>query len=128
MICSLVLNLQYKKSFCGERKSIFHHFQRAFSCQKLSQTSEVIFKDFRDCLNLFITLDMFLFNWVAFDFSKPRWIALNVSSTGVINSRSHQNSWKLKTLVNNHLKNQSRIGTSWSVSMKRSGFILHTFL
>ena len=29
--------LKNEKSFCREIKSIFHHFQRAFSCQKLSQ-------------------------------------------------------------------------------------------
>ena len=29
-----------KKSFQGERKSIFHHFQKTFSCQKLSQNWE----------------------------------------------------------------------------------------
>ena len=32
--------LENKKSFCGEIKSIFQHFKKAFSCQKLSQTWE----------------------------------------------------------------------------------------
>ena len=31
-----------EKSFWGEIKSISHHFQRAFSCQKLSQTWECV--------------------------------------------------------------------------------------
>ena len=30
--------LESEKSFWGEIKSYFHHFQRVFSCQKLSQT------------------------------------------------------------------------------------------
>ena len=36
--------LEYKKSFQSEMKSIFHHFQRDFSYQKLSQTWECAFK------------------------------------------------------------------------------------
>ena len=32
-----------EKSFWGEIKSIFHHFKRAFSCQKLSQNWECVF-------------------------------------------------------------------------------------
>ena len=32
-----------EKGFWGEIKNIFHHFQRAFSCQKLSQTWECAF-------------------------------------------------------------------------------------
>ena len=36
--------LENKKSFSGEIKSIFHHLQRAFSCQKLSQTWGCTFK------------------------------------------------------------------------------------
>ena len=36
--------LENKKSFSGKIKSIFHHFFRAFSCQKLSQTWESAFK------------------------------------------------------------------------------------
>ena len=31
--------LENKKSFQGEIKSVFHHFPRVFSCQRLSQTS-----------------------------------------------------------------------------------------
>ena len=36
--------LENKKSFWDEIKSIFHHFQRAFNCQKLFQTWECAFK------------------------------------------------------------------------------------
>ena len=36
--------LENKKSFWGEIKCFFHHFYRAFSCQKLSQTWEYAFK------------------------------------------------------------------------------------
>ena len=36
--------LENKKSFQGKIKSIFHHFQKAFSCQKLSQTWQCAFK------------------------------------------------------------------------------------
>ena len=36
--------LENKKSFWGERKSIFHHFWRVFNCQKLSQTWECDFE------------------------------------------------------------------------------------
>ena len=36
--------VEYKKSFQSEMKSIFHHFQRDFSYQKLSQTWEYAFK------------------------------------------------------------------------------------
>ena len=35
--------LKNEKRFYGEIKSIFHHFKRAFSCQKLSQTWEWAF-------------------------------------------------------------------------------------
>ena len=35
--------LENEKSFWCEIKSIFHHFQRAFSCQRLSQTWECAF-------------------------------------------------------------------------------------
>ena len=35
--------LENKKSFWGEIKSIFNHFQSAFNCQKLSQTWEWVF-------------------------------------------------------------------------------------
>ena len=35
--------LENEKSFWGEIKSIFHHFKRAFSCQKLYQTWESAF-------------------------------------------------------------------------------------
>ena len=34
--------LRMKKAF--KMKSIFHHFKRVFSCQKLSQTLECVFK------------------------------------------------------------------------------------
>ena len=36
--------LENRKSFWREMKSIFHHFYRAFSCQKLSQIWECAFK------------------------------------------------------------------------------------
>ena len=36
--------LENEKSFWGVIKSIFHHFYRAFNCQKLSQTKECAFK------------------------------------------------------------------------------------
>ena len=36
--------LKNGKSFWGEIKSIFHHFYRAYNCQKLSQTWECAFK------------------------------------------------------------------------------------
>ena len=36
------------KSFYGEIKSIFHHFWRAFICQKLSQTWQCTFKPIQD--------------------------------------------------------------------------------
>ena len=36
--------LENEKRFKGETKNIFHHFKRAFSCQKLSQTLECAFK------------------------------------------------------------------------------------
>ena len=36
--------LENEKNFWGEIKSIFHNFQRTFSCQKLSQTWECAFK------------------------------------------------------------------------------------
>ena len=36
--------LENEKSFQGEIKSIFYHFKRTFSCQKLSQTVECAFK------------------------------------------------------------------------------------
>ena len=35
--------LENEKSFWGEIKSTFHHFQRAFNCQKLSQTWKCAF-------------------------------------------------------------------------------------
>ena len=35
--------LENKKSFWGEIKSIFNHFESAFNCQKLSQTWEWVF-------------------------------------------------------------------------------------
>ena len=35
--------LENEKSFQNEIKSIFNHFLRAFSCQKLSQTLECAF-------------------------------------------------------------------------------------
>ena len=38
--------LETKKSFWGEIKSIFHHFWKAFSCNKLSQTWECAFNPF----------------------------------------------------------------------------------
>ena len=38
--------LENKKSFKGEIKSIFHLFERAFRCQKLSQTLECAFNIF----------------------------------------------------------------------------------
>ena len=38
------VNLENEKSSWGEIKSIFHHFNKAFSCQKLSQTWECTFK------------------------------------------------------------------------------------
>ena len=39
--------LENGKSFWGETKSIFRHFYRAFSCQKLSQTWECIFNFYK---------------------------------------------------------------------------------
>ena len=50
-LCSMTKNSRQKlkyvkneKNFWGEIKSIFHHFYRAFNCQKLSQTWECTFK------------------------------------------------------------------------------------
>ena len=45
-------NLKYlenEKSFWREIKSIFHHFQRTFSCQKLCQTWECTFNNLFCC-------------------------------------------------------------------------------
>ena len=36
--------LENEKTFWGDIKSIFHHFQRAFNCQKLSQAWQCTFK------------------------------------------------------------------------------------
>ena len=47
-------NLKYlenKKSFWGDTKSTFQHFESAFSCQKLSQTWECVFKKFINLIN-----------------------------------------------------------------------------
>ena len=41
-----------KKSFKGEVKSIFHQFEGAFSCQKLSQTWKCVFNCFICFLNI----------------------------------------------------------------------------
>ena len=44
--------LENKKSFWGEIKSIFHYFQRAFNCQKWSQTWESVFDYYWKALHL----------------------------------------------------------------------------
>ena len=47
-------NLKYlenKKSFWGDTKSTFQHFESAFNCQKLSQTWECVFKKFINLIN-----------------------------------------------------------------------------
>ena len=46
--------LENKKSFWGEIKSIFHNFERLFSCQKLSQTWDCAF-NVRSVSNFFWT-------------------------------------------------------------------------
>ena len=59
-------NLKYlenEKSFQGEIKSIFYHFLRAFSCQKLSQTWEYAFKDMESQLSFAVSLAYY---WTAF--------------------------------------------------------------
>ena len=45
-------HLDNEKSFLGEIKSIFHHFYRAFSCQKLPQTLDRTFKNLSETCNL----------------------------------------------------------------------------
>lgn len=42
--------LQNKKSFLGKMKSIFHHFQRVFSCGKTSQAREWAFENYNERL------------------------------------------------------------------------------
>ena len=49
--------LDNKKSFSGEVKSILHHFSRASSCQKMSQTCECAFKVRQDS---YLTICVFL--------------------------------------------------------------------
>ena len=44
LINQTVQYLQNKQRFQGKIKSIFHHFLRAFTCQKLSQTWKCVFE------------------------------------------------------------------------------------
>ena len=49
--------LQQEKSFEGKTKNISHHFKRAFTCTKLSQTWECTFKSEFE-FNSFVELDL----------------------------------------------------------------------
>ena len=65
--------IENEKSFWGE-KSIFHHFWRVFTCQKLSQTWECGFKIFANFTTKVFFQQEFLFNevadWKAWEFIK----------------------------------------------------------
>ena len=62
--------LENKKSFWGEIKSIFHNFQRAFSCQKLSQTWKYTFK----------ALPSSTCSLLNFEVSSRIWLSLKIKS------------------------------------------------
>ena len=59
--------LESGKSFWGEIKSYFHHFQRVFSCQKLSQTLVCAFNFLGvNVLVPMVMISNFLSNFISF--------------------------------------------------------------